>query len=250
MSTFVRCLVLFIPLVLAPLPARADAIDSRVQAAAMACSSGDYGNGVEILTRLFVETKDRSYLFRQGVCLEQSGRYHDAFLRYREYLRRRGSGAAGTMDVEAERRLAHCQALAVASGSASAGPLFDVGRPTGVVEPPGKKQSSSLDDRNGGIVMMATGTVFLSVGLLFHLRTNAVERELGSVADQAQRDEKERERTQDKVLGWTCYGLGGTMLVLGTVFYSIGLARNDDAKLVLRPSLAPGTAGAILQGRF
>ena len=53
----------------------------------MACLSGDYTKGVAILSELFVDTKDPTYLFNQGRCFEQNRRYEDAVARFEEYLR-------------------------------------------------------------------------------------------------------------------------------------------------------------------
>ena len=47
----------------------------------MACLSGDYTKGVAILSELFVDTKDPTYLFNQGRCFEQNRRYDDAIAR-------------------------------------------------------------------------------------------------------------------------------------------------------------------------
>jgi hypothetical protein len=38
------------------------------RAARKACLSGDYAKGVEILSDLFIDTKDPVYLFNQGRC--------------------------------------------------------------------------------------------------------------------------------------------------------------------------------------
>jgi hypothetical protein len=42
---------------------------AKEDAARLACLNGDYGEGVAILSKLFVEHKDPTYIFNQGRCL-------------------------------------------------------------------------------------------------------------------------------------------------------------------------------------
>ena len=57
------------------------------RAARKACLSGDYAKGVEILSDIFIDTKDAKYIYNQGLCFEQNHRYEDALTRFKEYLR-------------------------------------------------------------------------------------------------------------------------------------------------------------------
>lgn len=61
--------------------------EPQEKAARKACLTGDYANGVSILTDLFVEYHDSTYIFNQGRCLEQNSRYKDAIVRFEEFLR-------------------------------------------------------------------------------------------------------------------------------------------------------------------
>src|SRR5512140_1773690 len=86
-----RLLPLVLPSLLAAVvfvqPARAES-DDKVKAAKKACIAGDYAKGVEILSDLYVETGDLNFVFNQGRCFEQSGRYQDAINRFHEYARK------------------------------------------------------------------------------------------------------------------------------------------------------------------
>ena len=72
---------------LAATPALAAGKQSREHAARRACLSGDVNTGVTILSDLFIDTKDPTYIFNQGRCFEQNHRYEDAVSRFEEYLR-------------------------------------------------------------------------------------------------------------------------------------------------------------------
>ncbi len=80
------------------------------RAAQAACLSGDYSKGVAILAELYVDTREAIYIFNQGRCFEQSGRYEDAIIRFREFQRKNAS-AGRALDPEAEKHIADCQAL-------------------------------------------------------------------------------------------------------------------------------------------
>ena len=105
-----RCLLIVLPFLLAGPAAYAGARDSKERAAKKACLSGDYAKGVSILSELYIDTDDLTYIFNQGRCFEQNGRYEDAINRFREYGRKiKDAGKAPDSDVE--RHIADCQAL-------------------------------------------------------------------------------------------------------------------------------------------
>jgi len=60
---------------------------SQERTARKACLSGDYDKGVRILSSLFVDTGDTTYIFNQARCFEQNRRYQDAIGRFQEFLR-------------------------------------------------------------------------------------------------------------------------------------------------------------------
>ena len=91
-------------------PARAASIDAKERAARKACLSGNYKKGVEILSDLFVQTEDPVFIFNQGRCFEQNGRFEEAINRFLEYLRK-AKKSNGQDRVDTERHIADCQAL-------------------------------------------------------------------------------------------------------------------------------------------
>jgi tetratricopeptide (TPR) repeat protein len=90
--------------------AKDPAKESKERAAKKACLTGDPVKGVELLTDLFIDTNDPTYIFNQGRCYEQSNRYEEAIGRFREYLRKAKSAPAAER-AEAEKHIADCQAL-------------------------------------------------------------------------------------------------------------------------------------------
>lgn len=106
---FSAMLALASGLLVAP-PARASGIDAKERAARRACLSGNYKKGVEILSDLFVKTEDPVFIFNQGRCFEQNGRFEEAITRFLEYLRK-AKKSNGQDRADTERHIADCQAL-------------------------------------------------------------------------------------------------------------------------------------------
>jgi len=106
---FSAMLALATGLALAP-PARAASEDAKERAARRACLAGNYKKGVEILSDLFVKTEDPVFIFNQGRCFEQNGRYEEAITRFREYLRKAKKGSAQDK-ADTEKHIADCQVL-------------------------------------------------------------------------------------------------------------------------------------------
>jgi hypothetical protein len=86
-----------------------DTTDLAAQAQA-ACLAGDCSKGVAILADLYVSTRNAIYIFNQGRCFEQCGRYEQAIVRFREY-QRKNTNAGRPLDPLAEQHIADCQAL-------------------------------------------------------------------------------------------------------------------------------------------
>jgi hypothetical protein len=84
--------------------------ESLERAAKKACLAGDVAKGVAILADLYVRTDDPVFIFNQGRCFEQNGRYQDAIIRFREFLQKRRD-AGQSSDASAEQHIAQCQAL-------------------------------------------------------------------------------------------------------------------------------------------
>jgi hypothetical protein len=109
----VRLALLVFPLAMAAGSAQAaskDGRDNKERQAKTACLSGDYKKGVALLAELYVSTNDPNYLFNQGRCFEQNGKYEEAIVRFREY-QRKNKDAGHPVDPDADKHIADCQAL-------------------------------------------------------------------------------------------------------------------------------------------
>jgi hypothetical protein len=100
--------VMVIPI--APTTARAAGKDAKERAAMTACLSGDHTKGVALLAEMYVSTRDAIYIFNQGRCFEQNGRYEEAIVRFREF-QLKNTDAGRAPDAEADRHIAKCQAF-------------------------------------------------------------------------------------------------------------------------------------------
>ena len=120
-----KALLLLVPFILTSRFAQAGATDREAQArtARKACLTGDYTKGVAILTELFVDTEDPTYIYNQGRCFEQNLRYTDAIGRFQEYLRL-GKKLTKSAKADAEQHIAECERLQAkqSSQTATAGP--------------------------------------------------------------------------------------------------------------------------------
>jgi hypothetical protein len=121
----------------APPAAQAGGRENKERAAKTACLAGDYAKGVALLAELYVSSNnDVTYLFNQGRCFEQNGKYEEAIVRFREYQLkecRRGE-RAGRVGRKAHRQIARrcwtsrrpaAQTAAAAPAPASAAPVAE-----------------------------------------------------------------------------------------------------------------------------
>jgi len=113
--------------VLASVPARAAnaQAQARERAARKACLVGEYAKGVSILSDLFLDSKDPTYIYNQARCLEQNRRYEEAIARFQEYLRIDTKAEAADR-AEAEKHIADCQALLAKQGGQMVIPVAPV----------------------------------------------------------------------------------------------------------------------------
>jgi hypothetical protein len=100
---------------LAAVSAQAASEESRERAAKKACLAGDVAKGVAILAELYVRTEDPVFIFNQGRCFEQNGKYDEAIIRFREFLQKH-QDAGHSSDPIAEKHIAKCQALLDSGG--------------------------------------------------------------------------------------------------------------------------------------
>jgi hypothetical protein len=84
---------------------------SQENAARTACLDGNYAEGVAILSKLFVGTKNVTYIFNQGRCFEQNRQYQDAIARFQEYLRAGRKTLDANDKAEAEQHITDCKEM-------------------------------------------------------------------------------------------------------------------------------------------
>lgn len=265
-----RCVLGLLPLLVSARPASgANAVEVKDRAARMACLSGDYAKGVALLTELFVDTEDPTYLYNQGRCYEQNRRYDDAIARFQEYLRA-GKRLSRREKADAEKHIAECEALLarqavqqpavlpvpvpspVPPASAPVASAPPVVVPAPVVEqvsgPPVSDTGSGL--RTTGVVVAAVGGAALVAGVALNLEANEMAEDMQNVDGYT--PGKESDRKTFETMGWISYGVGAACVATGAVFYVLGLRSGSAASssVAVVPALAPGQAGAVLKGAF
>lgn len=238
---------------------------AQERAARKACLSGDYQAGVSILSDLFVDTKDPTYIFNQGRCFEQNRRYDDAIGRFQEYLRA-GRKLESSAREEAEKHIADCQELlskqTVQTAPPPAPPPAPILQtppatpttpPTDVVQAPatGSSPGKGAGLRIAGIVTASVGVAAVASGIILNLKVNSMASDMESVPG-GYSSSKESDRKNLATLGWIGYGVGAGCIVTGAILYILGVksASAQSASLAVLPTFAPGQAGAALKGAF
>jgi hypothetical protein len=236
-------------------PGAAAAREAKERAAKKACLNGDPVEGVELLTDLFVDSNDATYIFNQGRCYEQNDRCEDAIVRFREYLRKI-AGASESERADVEKHIADCEALlakkstegtppvaAVARGASPAAPAQSFGTPPAeiVAQPRAERSGGGL--RVAGLATMAGGGAVLITGLVLNLKHNGMIHDIkaeyrGDTADSAQ---------TYKTLSMVGYGVGAACLLGGATLYWLGYRAGDTAVV---PAVVAGNAGLLLAGGF
>jgi hypothetical protein len=235
-----------------------ESVQQQSTRARKACLSGDYQKGVDILTELFIETKNPVMIFNQGRCFEQSGRYEDAISRFEEYLRvTKNTGAKDRG--EAKEHVADCQAkldqmrAPVPAIALSPAPAPEIPQPKAMPETPElvaqtpQPVSDGRGLRMAGIVVSSVGVAALGTAVFFNLKANSMAKELETPTGYGR--SKVTDRKHYETLGWIGYGVGAACLAGGVVLYAIGLG-SGSSQVALAPTLAPGHAGLSFQGVF
>ena len=266
-------LVLTLAVCLATSKAGAASVDAKVRAAKKACLTGDPAKGVEILTDLFIDTNDPTYIFNQGRCFEQNNQFADAIGRFREYLRKAKTVSA-EYRMEAEKHIADCQALlgkkdgesthqaspeavkpeippaatpkSSSPNQAQAAPVQDAPvRPVPLVVAestrPGGAAGSSL--RVAGLVTASVGAAALVAGLILNLKYNSTIGDLRSNWSAGASTSNQNYKTMSAV----GYGVGAGCVAAGAIFYILGWSAGNTA---LGPAVVAGGPGALLTGGF
>lgn len=242
---------------------------SREREAKKACLAGDTARGVEVLAELYVDTNDINYIFNQGRCFEQNRRYEDAIGRFREYLTKGEAHLSADEKAVAKKHIDTCESYLpkpeprspLVPEPVQSSPIVPMS-PTAVVTPeprpafvaaeakqPEKNAGSGL--RIAGITVGSVGVVALGTGLVLNLKANSMSADLEK-PDNFNRD-TDSSRKSYKTLAWIGYGAGAALLAGGSLLYFLGWRASqgpDRSGVALVPTIAPGTAGALLMGAF
>jgi hypothetical protein len=244
---------------LVPGSAPAAPVDKQAQenAARRACLDGNYTQGVGILTELFVEFKDVTYIFNQGRCFEQNRRYEDAIARFQEYMR----AGRKTLDeggkAEAEERIAECQAMLDqerrAAQAAASRPLVasqpQASKPAGTVAATAPRSSAGAGLRIGGVVLTLVGLAAAGTGIALNVKANNVVSDMYKVTDGYK---TESDRKSYETMAWVSYAVGAACVATGVILYGVGLGAKSKAvsNIALVPVVGNGQAGTVLAGTF
>ncbi len=232
--------------------------ESRERSAMKACLTGDVATGMAILTDLFIDTRDTTYLFNQGRCFEQNRRYEEAIGRFREYLIKTPA-MLPEHKADTEKHIAACESYLHGKTTEASGaePAKPTGEPSGVARPSAAEVivAKPVPPRAGdgaglritGVVMAALGTAGLATGLILNLKANGMAGDLESLYD----PDVDSRRKSYETAAWIGYGAGAACLVGGAILYYLGRHQAvGTGSVALVPTVAPGAAGALLRGRF
>jgi len=252
-----------------PRPTDRSAVDAaspreeKERAAKRACLNHDPDKGVELLTDLYVDTNNATYIFNQGRCYEQNDRCEDAIVRFREYLRKTPGANEGDRN-DVQKHIVDCEALlakrtgeppAAVPPQPAAGPVVPAaaGAPSSeatatpatqltVAEArPAPSAGSGL--RTAGVITAAAGVAIVAGAVVLNLQHNGMISDLkadysGDTADSAK---------TYKTLAIVGYGVGAACLVGGAALYWLGVRAG---RTQVGPAMVAGRAGVMLAGGF
>ncbi|MGD0838815.1 MAG: hypothetical protein ABSB49_19440 [Polyangia bacterium] len=274
-----KSLLILVPFLLLARLARAEegaARREQIRAARKACLSGDYTQGVAILSELFVDTEDPTFVYNQGRCFQQNQHYSEAISRFQEYLRI-GKQLTTPARSEAEQQIAECERLlakqsgqaapaatqATSTSTAPGLPLAheaassDIAAQSGPTRPPVLQETNQPPEgapgsylRVASVVTAAVGVAALITGLALNLKANSMASDFGKLDGYT--DTKASQRQTWETLSWAGYGVGGAGLAAATILYYLG-SRSGAASatsLAILPAFAPGQASATVKGSF
>ena len=244
--------------VLAATPASAQQADPRESQSRSECLAGRFQAGVDLLAQMFVETGDANYIYNQGRCYEQNGKFSEAILRFREFLRKAKNLSADDK-AEVNGHINDCQAEldkrpAPPPDTGSGGkPVGEGEVATTVLPPPADGRGSGL--RAIGIVAASVGVAALAAGIVFSIETRNIANEVTTDYNTNHKYDRNKDDL-GKLLGelqWVGYGVGALGLVGGGLLYYFGYQAGHapaSSSVSFMPLLLPGGSGAVLQGRF
>jgi tetratricopeptide (TPR) repeat protein len=245
---------------------------ARQRAAKTACLAGDFTKGVELLAELYVDSNDPMYIFNQGRCFEQNGRYEEAVSRFREYQRKLAD-AGSAADPEAEKHIGDCLSLIEIKKASEPKPVEPVvqpvppsGYPPTPPQPPigpgpvGTGQRPAHFDAPMPIqkkLGYAAGILGLaSLGVCLYMYFNAQDhldqsRRLGCIDNQCVGEAKsEYENAQNSVIVSNITGIAGGVLVLGGLILVLTTPNPTPHNVAIVPVVGPGTARLAFSATF
>jgi len=269
-------LLITIPLILLTAPfAQAAGREAKERAARKACLSGDYAKGVEILSDLFIDTKDANFIFNQARCFEQNNRCEEAISRFREYLRK-ASGLSAEDKADTEKHIADCQALMGTKAAsepkaevalpapAPAAPIAVPSPPPAIApvavasptapEPVAVATTPSANPGRGlriaGITCGVVGATSVGAGIYYYTQAKSYSDKVSGQTIPNPSDESAGKHAQ--TMQWVFYSAGAAAIATGTVLYVLGwkAANASQATASVSPMLGPGLAGIAAQGSF
>lgn len=236
-----------------------------------ACLNGNYTKGVSILSDLFVDSKDPTYIFNQGRCFEQNRRFEDAIAKFEEYLR---TDLSAQSRASGEKHLADSQKRLAQERENTATqpvpftpppPVFAAPvspKPTPTAEPattvtvtespapsePGKRRWGLI---TGGIVTASLGVGAAVAGLLFQLKANNMVKDWESKPGTYSSSNEDKQKTY-RTLTWVGYGAGAALVTTGAILMGVGASSrtSSSGNVALSPSVGPAQFGAMLTGSF
>lgn len=240
---------------------------ARERAAKRACLTNDPEGGVALLTDLYIDTNDPTYLFNQGRCFEQNRRYEDAIGRFREYLIK-AKDLSPDDRAETQRHIDACESYlhkpadgpkpeprtkavettsVVETTNVVPTPPEPTPTPDFVVAPGPEPGRPGAGLRTAGLVVGGLGVGGLVTGLVLNLKVNSMSGELEDEYDPSTDSTRKGYRTG----AWIGYGAGAACLAGGAIIYALGWNRGRQGSAVaLVPTVGANGAGALLTGAF
>ena len=259
-----RFLLVIVPIFLATPSVHAEDTESKQREARTACLAGDPARGVQLLSELFVSTKDPVFIYNAARCFQQNRLYPDAIGHFQEYLRA-AKKLSKSEKAEAEKHIADCEQLlakqksmeAAATPAPQPAPAPAPHEPVVPVAPPVVQQTnaqpvgeSGSGLRTAGIVTASVGVAAVVAGIIFNVKAN------GLVGDMRKIDgytsSKESDHSTYQTLTWVGYGAGAACIASGAVLYVLGMRSGAPASTSVAwlPVVGPSQAGMILKGAF
>jgi hypothetical protein len=249
---------------------------ARERKARTACLNGDYATGVALLSELFVDTKDPTYIFNQGRCFEQNRRYEDAVSRFEEYLQL-GESSNARLSTEdksaAEKHIAKCKSfMGDKAGKPSpttaaqpevqvppmASPVEPLPQPVAPVAPvvdlpkrPTPSSGAGSGLRTTGVITASFGAAALIAGVVFNLKANSIIDDFETKPASYSSSQDSSRKTYETV-AWIGYGVGAACVATGAVLFGIGLkaGHNSSTSVALLPAVGDGRTGLVISGGF